>query len=256
MLSKALAATVNGRRISRRKFGWSNGRQMFHSVAQPACTTPALFVEPSRSAVLIVSLHCSITRTRAYHTKNINATINGAVLALKFWEGTGNVPSAPSSLSQFYPFSETVKKYKLHIGLHLPASFWIWGQQVNLGARAPPAQRRTTPDDKLVLRLLFQRNPDETRFGIGISHSLTSISFLLSLARTTLPISALTLLVGQQERHLAVTSPAQTIPKLSWNNSRKIVRLYKITKIKSRSSNGIINTKWYTCNHKPNQPIN
>jgi len=67
MLSKASAATVSGRRTSRRKFGWSNGKQMFHNVAQPACTTPALFVEPSRSAVFTVSQHCCISRIRVWH---------------------------------------------------------------------------------------------------------------------------------------------------------------------------------------------
>jgi len=66
MLSKALAATVNGRRISRRNFGWSNGRQRFHSDAQPVCMMPDLSMELSRSAVLTVSLHCSITRTRLW----------------------------------------------------------------------------------------------------------------------------------------------------------------------------------------------
>jgi len=39
----------------------------------------------------------------------------GAVLAQKF---KGDAPSAPSSLSPFSPFSE-IKKYELHIGLHL-----------------------------------------------------------------------------------------------------------------------------------------
>ena len=68
MLSKASAAIRSGRRIRRRSFGWSSGRQRFHSDEQPACKTPALLATLSRSAVLIVSLQCSITRTRLYHT--------------------------------------------------------------------------------------------------------------------------------------------------------------------------------------------
>jgi len=55
----------------------------------------------------------------------------------------GITPSILSSGS--YPFSETEKIRTPHRPTFLPASFWIWGQQVNLGARASLPQCKIAP---------------------------------------------------------------------------------------------------------------
>jgi len=51
---------------------------------------------------------------------------SGAVLPQKFW-GLGALPRQPLHHRVHFFCSPKPKKYELHIGLHFPGSFWIWG---------------------------------------------------------------------------------------------------------------------------------